>query len=473
MALDIELIMDQAQRAAAEYAKLDQERTDRIVAAVYAAGFDARVALAQEAAEETGLGNWRDKAIKNAIATRLVHEDIKHLRTVGVIGEDRGTGIVEVAQPLGPIFAVTPITNPTSTALFKILIALKSRNPIVIRPHGAARRCTIRAAKICYEAARAAGAPEHCIQWVKRSTQEETVALMGHRKTALNLATGSVDLVRAAHRSGNPTIGVGPGNVPVYIGKSAEVEFAVEQVLRSKLFDYGTICASEQAMVVRACHAEKVHAEFARRGAYFVTGSEVDRLGEVAFNSTARIMRTEVIGQPATRIAEMAGIDVPPDTTLLIAEQDDVGLSSPLSHEILAPILASYVVEDFEAGIEMCRRINHHGGLGHTVSIFSTNEERIEYFAAALNAGRILVNQPASFGALGGTYNALQPSLTLGCGSGGKNITTDNISARHLLNVKRVTRRRVNDCIRDALDLMLDPDHTAAHEDARCRDDLR
>ena len=468
MALDIDRIMNQARGAAEEFAQRDQEQTDRITAAVYAAGFDARVELARMAAEETRLGNWRDKVVKNAIATRLVYRDIRDLKTVGVIGGDAGDEIVEVAQPLGPIFAVTPITNPTSTALFKILIAMKSRNPIIIRPHGAARKCTIRAAKLCYEAARAAGAPEHCIQWVKRSTQDETIALMGHRGTALNLATGSVDLVRAAHRSGNPTIGVGPGNVPVYIGKSADVPFAVEQVYRSKIFDYGTICASEQAMVVRACHAKQVHEEFVKRGAYFVTGGEIDRLGEVAFNSAQRIMRIEVIGQPAVKIAEMANIDVPPETTLLIAEQDDVGLHSPLSHEILAPILASYVVEGFEEGIEMCRRINHHGGLGHTVSIFSRNETMIEHFAATMNAGRILVNQPASYGALGGTYNALPPSMTLGCGSGGKNITTDNISARHLLNIKRVTRRRVNECIRDALEMMLDPEHTSVHEDERC-----
>ncbi|MBU8871709.1 MAG: aldehyde dehydrogenase family protein [Gemmatimonadales bacterium] len=471
MALDIELIMNQARQAALEFRQLDQEATDRIAAAVYAAGFNARVELAKLAVQETRLGIWQDKVVKNAIATRLVHEDIKNLKTVGVITEDRHREIVEVAQPIGPIFAVTPITNPTSTALFKILIALKSRNPIIVRPHGAARKCTIKAAKLCYEAALAAGAPEHCIQWVKRSSQEETIQMMSHRKVAMNLATGSVDLVRAAHRSGNPTIGVGPGNVPVYIGKSADVPFAVEQIFRSKIFDNGTICASEQAMVIRACHARQVHEEFAKRGAYFVTGDEIDRLAEVAFNSSARIMRIEVIGQSAVKIAEMAEIDVHPETTLLIAELNDVGLTSPLSYEILAPILASYTVQGFEAGIEMCRRINHHGGLGHTVSIFSRNEEMIDRFAEVMNAGRLLVNQPASYGALGGTYNALQPSMTLGCGSGGKNITTDNISARHLLNIQRVARRRVNECIRESLDLILDHEHTAEDEDRRCLND--
>ena len=469
MALDIDKIMTQATQATSEFARIDQAATDRIVKAVYEAGFGARVELAETACQETRLGVVADKVIKNAVATWLVYEDIKDLRTAGVVSVDYDKAMIEIAQPMGPIFAVTPITNPTSTTLFKILIALKSRNPIILRPHGAAKKCSVKAAKICYEAALAAGAPEHCIQWVKRSSQDETLAMMAHRKTALILATGSVDLVRAAHRSGTPTIGVGPGNVPAYIGKSADVPFAVEQIVKSKTFDNGTICASEQAIVIRALHAEQVHAEFAKRGAYFVTGDEVDRLSETAFNSSGRIMRAEVIGQPATRIAEMAGIDVPPDTTLLIAELDDVGLHSPLSHEILAPVLASYTAIDLEHAVDLCRRINHHGGLGHTASIFSRNEAMIERFAAEMNAGRILVNTPASQGALGGTFNALQPSMTLGCGLGGKNITTDNVSARHLINIQRIASRKVNDCAERNLDCLLDPTCTADDLAAKCR----
>jgi len=468
MPLDIDLIMERAAAAAEAFLECDQATTDRIVRAAYEAGFDARVELAEVAAAETRLGVVADKVIKNVIATWLVHEDIKDLRTAGVINEDHDHDIVEIAQPMGPIFAVTPITNPTSTTLFKVLIALKSRNPLIIRPHGAAKKCSIKAARICYEAALAAGAPEHCIQWVKRSSQEETLAMMAHRDTALILATGSVELVRAAHRSGTPTIGVGPGNVPAYIGKSADVPFAVEQIVKSKTFDNGTVCASEQAVVIRALHAAQVHEEFAARGAYFVTGDEVDRLSEVAFNSAQQIMRTEVIGQPATRIAEMAGIDVPPETTLLIAELDDVGLHSPLSHEILAPILASYTAEDLEHAVDLCRRINRHGGLGHTASIFSRNEEMIERFAEEMNAGRILVNTPASQGALGGTYNALQPSLTLGCGSGGKNITADNISARHLINIQRVAGWKVAACVESELDHLLDPAFTTRDLERNC-----
>jgi acetaldehyde dehydrogenase/alcohol dehydrogenase len=468
--LDIDAILGRAAEAAAEFRKLDQEQTDAIVKAAYTAGFNNRVRLAKMACEETRLGVWRDKVIKNAIATRIVYQDIRNLKTVGVISEDEERGIVEIAQPLGPIFAITPVTNPTSTVLFKILICLKSRNPIIIRPHGAARKCSIEAARVCYEAALAAGAPEHCIQWVARSTDQETLALMSHRKTALVLATGSTALVRAAHSSGNPAIGIGPGNVPVFIGMSADVPFAVEQIFLSKTFDNGTICASEQALVVRGCHVDEVKRLFKERKAYFLNDDEIKRLEPIAFNVEHRTMRPEVIGQPATVIARMAGIDVPDDTMLLIAELTEVGLKSPLSLEILAPILAFYRADDIETAIELCRKININGGLGHTISMFSTNEERIRYFASTMNAGRILINTPASHGALGGTFNALQPSLTLGCGTGGKNITTDNITATHLLNIQRIARRRENHCFTPQVVAMyLDESVDASALDAHCQ----
>lgn len=445
--LDIDKIMDQAVAAAAAFRRLGQEETDRIVEAVYKAGFKNRVRLAKLACEETKLGRWEDKAIKNVIATRFVYLDIKDQKTVGVIAEDPEQEVVEVAEPVGPIFAITPVTNPTSTVLFKIIISMKSRNPIIIRPHGSAKDCSVEAARICYEAALSAGAPMNCIQWVRTSTREEALALMAHRKTALILATGSVELVRAAHRSGNPAIGIGPGNVPVYIGKTADVPFAVEQIFISKTFDNGTVCASEQAIVANRANTDEVVAEFKKRKAYFLSKEEIERLEPVAFNKEQKVMRVEVIGQPATKIAEMAGIKVPADTTLLIAPLEEVGIHSPLSLEILAPILAYYVADDFEQAIRLCRQINLHGGLGHTGSIFSQNEERIEYFASAMNAGRILVNTPASQGALGGTYNRLRPSLMLACGTSGKNITTDNISAKHLLNIHRIARRQVCPCI--------------------------
>ena len=442
--LDVDEVMEKARQAAVVFRQLDQERTDRIVRAVYEAGFNNRVYLAKLTHKETGLGIWQDKVIKNVIATQFVYEDIKNLKTVGIVSENEKGDIVEIAQPIGPIFSVTPITNPSSTVLFKILISLKTRNPIIIRPHGSAKKCSIEAARICYEAALKKGAPKDCIQWIRHSSQEQTLEFMGHKKTALILATGSVSLVSAAYSSGTPAIGIGPGNVPVYIGKSADVPFAVEQILLSKTFDNGTVCASEQALVVRKCHADEVIKLFKQYKAYFLSEEEIQRLESVAFNKALKVMNTEVIGQPAPIIAKMANIEVSEDTTLLIAKLKKVGIESPLSLEILAPILAFYIVEDFEQGIKRCREINIHGGLGHTVSIFSNDEEKITYFASVMNAGRILVNTLASQGAMGGTYNTLQPSLTLGCGTGGNNITTDNISAKHLLNIQRIARRKLN-----------------------------
>lgn len=434
--------------AADAFLKLDQAATDRVVFAVYREAFNNRRSLAEMAYEETGIGNVRDKVIKNIIATRFVYRNIRNILTVGVISEDIENQIVEIARPMGPIFAVTPITNPTSTALFKILIAMKSRNPIIIFPHGAARKSTIEAARICYEAAFKAGAPEHCIQWIPRATREQVLAFMSHRRIALVLATGSVSLVRAAYHSGNPAIGVGPGNVPVYIGKSADVVFAVNQILTSKLFDNGTICASEQAVVVSHYNAQEVREEFVRQGACFLSREEIEKVGKFAINSAQHTMNPEVIGKPARDIAQMAGIEVPEGTTLLIAEMEkhQVGSRWPLSLEILAPILAFYEVNSFDEGISMCRRINDQGGLGHTVSIFSNDDAKIRYFAHALNAGRIVVNTPSSQGALGGLYNSLTPSMTLACGSGGKNFTTDNISVRHLLNIQRIAYRKINVC---------------------------
>ena len=469
--VDVDAVMEKAKRAAAVFKQMDQAQTDRIVKKVYEAGFQNRVYLAKLAHKETGLGKWEDKIIKNVIATQLVYEDIKGLTTAGIISEDQKKGVVEIAQPIGPIFAITPVTNPSSTVLFKILIAMKSRNPIIFRPHGAAKKCSCEAARICYEAALEAGAPEDCIQWIKRSTKEQTLELMAHKKTALVLVTGSVSLVKAAYSSGNPALGVGPGNVPVYIGKSADVPFAVEQIFLSKTFDNGSVCASEQALVVRQCHVEAVIEEFKKRKAYFLSKEEIKRLEPVAFNEAQKVMRIDVIGQPAPVIARMAGIDVPADTALLIAELDDVGIRSPLSLEILAPILAFYPVKGFEEGIEMCRRINVHGGLGHTASIFSRDEDKIKYFASVMNAGRILVNTPGSQGALGGIYNNLQPSLSLGCGSGGKNITTDNISAKHLLNVQRIAVRKVNPCVeRFMKGYYYDESVDAGDIDEKCRE---
>ncbi|HRY31850.1 MAG TPA: aldehyde dehydrogenase family protein [Bacteroidales bacterium] len=464
-------ILDQAVQAFQAFQELDQEQTDRIVRAVYKAGFNHRITLARMAWEETGIGKWEDKIIKNVIATRYVYLDIIRQRTVGIISEDEANGITEIAKPMGPVFAITPITNPTSTVLFKILICLKTRNPIIINPHGAARKCSLEAARICYEAALEAGAPPHCIQWIRRASREEVISMMEHRKTALILATGSVGLVRAAYRSGTPAYGVGPGNVPVYIGKSADVPFAVDTILSSKTFDNGTICASEQAVVVSKYNAAAVREAFIRRKAYFLDPQEIEKLNPVIFNPVERVMRAEVIGKPAAAIASMAGIGVPEGTSVLMAPLGDaVGPEHPFSMEILAPKLAWYEVDNFQQGMDMCRKINRHGGLGHTVSIFSNDPGKIRQFATVMNAGRIVVNTPSSQGALGGGYNTLQPSLTLACGSGGKNITTDNISVKHLLNIQRIAFRRENRCVVCDSDLYFNDSLGEEEVDRICRE---
>ncbi|HBC88602.1 MAG TPA: hypothetical protein DCZ94_16770 [Lentisphaeria bacterium] len=433
-----------AKNAAAVFSQLDQQQTDAIVKAVYEAGFKNRIMLAKMAAEETGLGKWQDKVIKNVVATQFVYEDIKDLKTVGIIHEDHVTGITEIAQPMGPILAIIPVTNPTSTVLFKILIALKTRNPIIISPSKKARKCSCEAAKICYEAALKMDAPENCIQWVEDTSRETTQAMMVHKSLSLILATGGTGLVKSAYSSGTPTLGVGAGNVPVFIEKSADIPFAVEQICISKLFDNGTICASEQAIVAEKSVASKVEEEFRRRKACILTAEQVKLLEKAVYDSEKKLMNADIVGQPAMTIAKKAGLDVPPDTQLLIAPLKGVGNEYPISSEILAPVLAYYVADDFEHAVNICIDLNYHGGIGHTASMFSNDDEKIKQFSTLMNAGRIVVNTPSSQGAVGGIYNMLSPSLTLGCGTGGKNITTDNVTAKHLLNIQRIARRREN-----------------------------
>lgn len=433
-----------AKNAAAVFSQLDQRQTDVIVKAVYEAGFKNRIRLAKMAAEETGLGKWQDKVIKNVVATQFVYEDIKDLRTVGIIHEDHTTGITEIAQPMGPILAIIPVTNPTSTVMFKILIALKTRNPIIISPSKKARKCSCEAARICYEAALKMDAPENCIQWVEDTSRETTQAMMTHKSLSLILATGGTGLVKSAYSSGTPTLGVGAGNVPVFIEKSADLPFAVEQICISKLFDNGTICASEQAIVAEKSVASKVEEEFRRRKACILTDEQVKLLEKVVFDDEKKLMNADIVGQPAMAIAKKAGLDVPPDTQLLIAPLKGVGKEYPISSEILAPVIAYYVADDFEHAVNICIDLNYHGGIGHTVSMFSNDDEKIKQFSILMNAGRIVVNTPSSQGAVGGIYNMLSPSLTLGCGTGGKNITTDNVTAKHLLNIQRIARRREN-----------------------------
>jgi len=460
----IDEILEKATFAAAIFNQYTQEQTDRIVKAVYKAALNHRIPLAKMAAEETQMGRWEDKVIKNVVASQYVYENLKNQKTVGIISEDEQTGIIEIAQPIGPILAVTPVTNPTSTTIFKILIALKSRNPIIISPHRKAARCSVEAARICYEAALEADAPEDCIQWITHGSREETQYLMQQKRLALILATGGAGLVHEAYSSGTPALGVGAGNVPVFIEKSADIPFAVDQLIRSKTFDNGTICASEQALVVEREISEKVRMEMTKQGAYFMDPGETKAIEKVAWFAGSKSMSPEIVGQSVEKIAAMAGIRVPEGTRLLVAPLEKIGEEEPLSSEILAPILAFYEAKDFDDAIRKCIDLNYHGGIGHTTSIFSSDEEKIRKFSVMMNAGRILVNMPSSQGAVGYMYNTLEPSLTLGCGTSGKNITTDNISARHLLNIQRVTRRRMNErMVKLGFAVYMDPKLEADH----------
>lgn len=442
---NVDQIMEKAAAATAVFSQYDQVQVDRIVRAVYQAGFDNRIKLAKMAAEETQLGKWEDKVMKNVLATQYVYEDVKNLKTCGIISEDDANGIMEIAQPLGPILAVIPVTNPTSTTLFKIMIALKTRNPIIISAHHKALNSCRETVRICLEAAMKADAPEDCIIFFERASREETHALMSDKRLSLILATGGESVVHAAYSSGTPAIGVGPGNVPVFVEKSADIKFAASQIFMSKTFDNGTICASEQSIVVEKAIAAEFETELKKLGSYFLNADEIAKVEKVAYIQEKKIMNADIIGQPVNKIAVMAGIDIPPKTSLLVAKLAGTGPDYPLSYEILAPVIAYYVVDDFTAGLNQCIDLNYLGGLGHTASIFSNDQKKINDFSLQMNAGRIVVNMPSSHGAVGGMFNKLNTSFTLGCGSGGRNITTDNISAKHLLNIQRICRRRINE----------------------------
>ncbi|MDO8803873.1 MAG: aldehyde dehydrogenase family protein [Elusimicrobiota bacterium] len=438
-------IIGRAQKAAALFKKIDQAKTDRIVRAIYLSMMDNRVRLAKMAVEESGLGVWQHKVIKNVIASQLVYEDIKNRKTAGIISENQFSGIIELAQPIGPILALIPVISPTATTIFKILISMKTRNPVIISSSAMVKNCVAETARACYEAALKIGAPEHCIQWLTKPNPLKTKELMSHHGLSLILATGTGELVKASYSSGTPTIGVGSGNVPAYIGSSADIPFAVQSILMSKTFDNGSICASEQAVVVKKETAPPVIAEFKRQKAHFLSAEEIEKVSSIAYDKEQGTMKTGVVGQSVQRIAELAGIKVAADTSVLIARLDQVSREQPLSSEILAPILAFYVEDTFESAIERCAEIARFGGVGHTAVIYSNSPERIEYFSEAIDVARLLVNTPSTHGALGGMFNTLTPSFTLSCGSGGKNGTTDNISTSHLLNIHRICRRRVNE----------------------------
>jgi len=427
----------QAAEAQKKFATFSQGQVDAVVEACAEAATAAGEQLGRLAVEETGYGNVPDKIIKNRLASVEVPRVLRGMKTIGILGEDREKGIVEVATPVGVVVAVIPSTNPTSTAIYKTLIALKAGNAIVHSPHPAAVRCIRETALAMARAALQVGAPDGLILCMEHPTTAGTQELMRHRDTGVILATGGTGLVRAAYSSGKPAYGVGPGNVPAYIERTADVRKAVADIIAGKTFDYGTICSAEQAIVCDDVIREQVLEECRRQRAYFPSREETTRLGELVIVRPAFTPNPKIVGRPATMIAEMAGMRVPADTRVLIAGLDGVGREHPLSAEKLSPILAFYSVANTSAAIELCTRLLHFGGLGHTIAIHSQNETAIREFGQAVPAFRVCVNTSAVHGSIGYTTN-LFPAMTLGCGAPGGNITSDNIGPMHLLNVKRI-----------------------------------
>ena len=425
-----------AKDAAPVLAELSQERIDAIVDAMAAAVTPEAEPLARLAHEETGYGVVADKVQKNRFASEKVHQFIRPMKTVGVIRRLEDRKVVEIAEPFGVVAAIVPSTNPTSTAIYKILISLKARCPIVISPHPAAVRCITRVAEIMWGAARAAGAPEGSINWMTTITLEGTQELMKARETAVILATGGMGLVRAAYSAGKPAYGVGPGNAPAYIERSADTAKAVRDIVTGKTFDNGVLCSSENSVVVDAPLVDEVKRQFAANGGYFMNATESAALARILVTAQ-RLPNPALVGRPATFIAQQAGISVPPHTRVLLAELAGVGRDYPLSIEKLCPVLSFYVVSDWREGCERCQQILRYGGMGHTMSIHSRNDDVILQFGLKKPAYRIVVNTPTTHGSIGLT-TGLDPAMTLGCGGYGGNITSDNISPRHLLNIKRL-----------------------------------
>jgi acetaldehyde dehydrogenase (acetylating) len=425
-----------AKTAASALAELSQQQIDAIVDAMAAAVTPQAEALARLAHEETGYGVVADKVQKNLFSSEKVYRFIKPIKTVGVIQRLEDRKVVEIAEPFGVVCAIVPSTNPTSTAIYKILIAVKARCPIVISPHPAAVRCITRVAEIMNDAARKAGAPDGTISWMTTVTLEGTQELMKARETAVILATGGMGLVRAAYSAGKPAYGVGPGNAPAYIESSADIAKAVRDIVTGKTFDNGVLCSSENSVVVDAPIVEEVKRAFRANGAYFMSAPEIEAVGK-ALVSPQRLPNPALVGRPATYIAKQAGITVPEGTRVLIAELVGVGRDFPLSIEKLCPVLSFYVVKDWRDGCERCKEILRYGGMGHTMSIHSRNDDIILQFGLKKPAYRIVVNTPTTHGSIGLT-TGLDPAMTLGCGGFGGNITSDNISPRHLLNIKRL-----------------------------------
>ncbi|HDR8366900.1 bifunctional acetaldehyde-CoA/alcohol dehydrogenase [Bacillus cereus] len=421
-----------------------QEQVDHIVHEMALSGLDQHMPLAKMAVEETGRGVYEDKCTKNIFATEYIWHSIKKDKTVGIIHEDPHEEVIEIAEPVGVVAGVTPVTNPTSTTMFKAIIAMKTRNPIIFAFHPSAQRCSVAAAKILRDATIKAGAPENCIQWIEKPSVEATKRLMNHEGVALVLATGGAGMVKSAYSTGKPALGVGPGNVPCYLEKSAHVKRAVNDLILSKTFDNGMICASEQAIIVDKEIYNSVKKEMQDNNCYFVTEEERIKLEKLVINENTCAVNSDIVGKSAHYIASLVGIKVPEDTKILVAEIKGVGAEYPLSREKLSPVLACIKANSQEEGFKYCEEMLNLGGLGHSAVIHSTNKEVQKQFGLRMKACRLIVNSPSAQGGIGDIYNAFIPSLTLGCGSYGKNSVSQNVTATHLINVKRLANRKNN-----------------------------
>ncbi|PEQ46663.1 bifunctional acetaldehyde-CoA/alcohol dehydrogenase [Bacillus thuringiensis] len=421
-----------------------QEQVNHIVHEMALSGLDQHMPLAKMAVEETGRGVYEDKCTKNIFATEYIWHSIKKDKTVGIIHEDPHEEVIEIAEPVGVVAGVTPVTNPTSTTMFKAIIAMKTRNPIIFAFHPSAQRCSVAAAKILRDAAIKAGAPENCIQWIEKPSVEATKRLMNHEGVALVLATGGAGMVKSAYSTGKPALGVGPGNVPCYLEKSAHVKRAVNDLILSKTFDNGMICASEQAIIVDKEIYNSVKKEMQDNNCYFVTEEERIKLEKLVINENTCAVNSDIVGKSAHYIASLVGIKVPEDTKILVAEIKGVGAEYPLSREKLSPVLACIKANSREEGFKCCEEMLNLGGLGHSAVIHSTNKEAQKQFGLRMKACRLIVNSPSAQGGIGDIYNAFIPSLTLGCGSYGKNSVSQNVTATHLINVKRLANRKNN-----------------------------
>ncbi|HAZ47118.1 MAG TPA: bifunctional acetaldehyde-CoA/alcohol dehydrogenase [Cyanobacteria bacterium UBA11371] len=442
---ELEELIRRVKAAQAEYATYTQEQVDAIFKKAALAANAARIPLAKMAVAETGMGVVEDKVIKNHFASEIIYNKYKQDKTCGVIEEDKAFGIQKIAEPVGILAGIVPTTNPTATAIFKALIALKTRNAIIFSPHPRAKNCTIEAAKIILQAAVAAGAPENIIAWIDEPSVPLSQALMQHPDISLILATGGPGMVKAAYSSGRPSLGVGAGNTPAVIDSTAHLKLAVSSIILSKTFDNGMICASEQSVIVVDDVYEEVKREFIARGAYFVTPEEREKLGnQIIVNGH---LNAEIVGQPVQKLAELAGFSIPEDTRVLIGEVEKIGKDEPFAFEKLSPILAMYRAKDYEDAVEKAEQLVEFGGRGHTAVLYTSpaNTEHIKRFEDKVQTARVLINTPSSQGAIGDLYNfRLDPSLTLGCGTWGGNSISENVEPSHLLNIKTVAERREN-----------------------------